>query len=497
MATVMVETPSLVHPDRLFIGGKWVKGSEPGRKIRIVSPINGEVFAEVAEAVEADISKAVTAAKSAFYEGPWPSMPAAERAAMLRAVAAALLRRGTAVARAWTSQIGMPLWMAELINAPTIGLLNDYADIAEKVRYEDVRPTNAPNMKVAVVVREPVGVVAAIAPWNAPLIAILQKVAPALAAGCTVVAKPAPESPIEAYLLAEAIEEVGLPPGVFNLLCADRAASDHLVRHPDVDKVSFTGSTAVGKHIAEVCAGRLARTTMELGGKSAAVILEDIPPEEAAAVLAPAITLLCGQVCANLTRILVPRKREQDYVEAISAAMARTHVGNPLEPGVMMGPLAMKRQLARVEGYIERGKAEGARLATGGSRAKGFGNGFFFQPTVFAGVTNDMVIAREEIFGPVTGIIPYDSEDEAVRLANDSPYGLSGAVFTRDTDHAYAIARRLRSGNLSQNGHGLDVHIPFGGFKQSGYGREGGPEGIDPYLETKAIFLPNIPSHLA
>jgi aldehyde dehydrogenase (NAD+) len=500
MSAISFEIPAMPagkQSDYLFINGEWVAPSAPLRKIKIVSPINAAIFGEVAEATEPDIDRAVAAAKRAFEEGPWPSMPASERAAKLRQVAAALQRKAAAAAEAWTTQIGVPLWLTEAFTPAIINLLTINADIADAYQYEDVRSTVAPNMKVVVVRREPVGVVAAIAPWNAPLFAMLIKVAPALAAGCTVVAKPAPESPLETYLLAEAIEEAGLPPGVFNLVCADREASDHLVRHPDVNKVTFTGSTAVGRRIAEVCAQRLARATMELGGKSAAIVLDDMPAEEVAGVLAPAITMMCGQVCANLTRILVPRHREKEYTEAIAAAMAGTVVGNPLSAGVMMGPLAMKRQMDRVKGYVDKGLQEGARIATGGRRADEYGPGYFFQPTVFSNVTNGMSIAQEEIFGPVTAVIPYDSEDDAVRLANASIYGLSGAVFTRDTDRAYTLAKRLRTGNLSQNGHGLDMTIPFGGFKQSGYGREGGVEGFEAYLEVKAIFLPRLPSHLS
>ena len=496
MITAAIEAPTLAHSDRLFIDGRWVAPADKRAPLKVVSPINARVFAEVAAPSAKDVGLAVDAARRAFDSGPWPRMPPAQRAEALRAVATALTRRGAAAARAWTTQIGMPLWLSELISPAAIGILNINADIAEGYRFEEVRPTQATGMSVAVIVKEPVGVVAAIAPWNAPLIAILHKVAPALAAGCTVVAKPAPESPIEAYLLAEAVEEAGLPPGVFNLLCADREVSDLLIHHPQVDKVSFTGSTAVGKHIAEVCSHRMARVTMELGGKSAALVCQDMPPEQVAAALAPAITLLCGQVCANLTRILVPKRLEQQYTEALAAAMAETAVGDPLQPKIMMGPLAMSRQLKRVECYVARGLAQGARLATGGGRLGELGDGYFFEPTVFAQVTNDMVIAREEIFGPVACVIPYADEEEAIRIANDSPYGLSGAVFTRDTDRAYAIARRLRSGNLSQNGHGLDIAVPFGGFKQSGYGREGGPEGLEAYLELKAIFLPRPPSHL-
>lgn len=402
MTTISLDTPLVKHTGQIFVGGTWQDPATTD-KLRIVSPVNGEVFIEVVDAGKIDVDRAVAAARQAFDEGPWPTMAPAERAAMLRDVATSLHRKTSDLAKAWTSQIGVPLWMAEFVSPAAIDIININAAIAEGYCFEEVRETSLPGFNVAVVVREPVGVVAAIAPWNAPLIAMLHKVAPALAAGCTVVAKPAPESPLEAYLLAEAIAETGLPAGVFNLVCADRDASDHLVRHPGIDKVSFTGSTAVGKHIAQICASRMARSTMELGGKSAALILPDMAPEEAAAILAPAITMMSGQVCANLTRILVPREHEADYVEAISEAMRSTKVGNPFDQGVMMGPLAMKRQLERVEGYVAQGCKEGARLVTGGSRATEFGNGFFFQPTVFASVENDMTIAREEIFGPVTG----------------------------------------------------------------------------------------------
>lgn len=491
-----VAPPELLHADRLYIGGQWI-APQAGGRIRIVSPIIGTVFAEVAEAGEGDVDRAVAAARRAFDEGPWSRLSGAQRAEAIRRVAQALRRRVGEAARAWTTQIGTPLWISEAATGHTIGILDYYADLIENMALEEPRPTMAQGYSHAIVVREPAGVVAAVAPWNAPLATLLQKVAPALAAGCTLVAKPAPESPVEAFLLAEACDEAELPPGVFNLVPADRAASDHLIRHPDVDKVSFTGSTAVGRHIAEVCGGRLARATMELGGKSAAVLLDDMDPVHAAQILAPTITMMCGQVCANLTRILVPRARARDYTDALAAAMAAIPYGNPLQPGVLMGPLAMERQRDKVESYIAKGLDEGATIATGGRRPEALPRGFFFEPTIFAGVTNDMVIAREEIFGPVAGVIAYDDEEEAIRIANDSPFGLSGAVFTNDTDRAYAMMRRLRTGNLSQNGRGLDVAIPFGGFKQSGYGREGGPEGLDPYFELKSIFVPALPSHLA
>jgi acyl-CoA reductase-like NAD-dependent aldehyde dehydrogenase len=486
----------LAHAHELFIGGRWTRPSSDAR-LSLVNPAEGGTFGEVAEAGPADVAAAVKAARQAFDFGPWPTLPVSERASMLRAVSAALKRRAFAAAAAWTSQIGVPFWMSELIGPQIINTLDYYADLIEAEPLVDTRASVAPGSSIALVVKEPVGVVAAIAPWNAPLAQMLLKVAPALAAGCTVVAKPAPESPIEAFLLAEAIEEAGLPAGVFNLLPAGREASDLLVRHEGIDKVSFTGSTAVGTHIAQICAGRMARVTMELGGKSAAVVLEDMDPAAAAAILAPVVTTMSGQVCSNLTRILTPRHRQKAYVEALSAAMAATSVGDPHEPGVMMGPLAMQRQRERVEGYISIGVAEGARLATGGGRPRGLDRGFFFEPTVFDGVTNDMVIAREEIFGPVAVIIPYDNEEDAVRLANASSFGLAGAVLTKDTDKAYAIARRMRTGSITQNGRAIDILIPFGGFKRSGMGRECGPEGLNAYFELKSIFLPAKPREIA
>lgn len=496
MSDAVIDAPILTNPGRLFIDGAWVRPAGDGR-IRVVSPIDEEIFAEVPEANEADIDAAVAAARRAFHEGPWPRMSPAERAAKLRQVSKALERKAKETARAWTAQIGVPYWMTEMVNPTIVSQLDYYADMIEDYAFEEARETDAYGCAVAMVVKEPVGVVAAIAPWNAPLANLIIKIAPALAAGCTVVAKPAPESPIEALLLAEAIEEAGLPEGVFNLIIADRAVSDYLVRHPDVDKVSFTGSNAVGVHIAEVCAGRMARATMELGGKSAAVILDDADPAVVGAILGQTVTLMCGQVCANITRILVPRRRQAEYVDALAATMAATNVGNPFHEGVMMGPLAMRRQRDRVEHYIAKGRDEGARVVTGGGRPKQFEKGFFFEPTLFADVTNDMVIAREEIFGPVTGVIPYDTEEDAIRLSNDSQFGLSGAVFTADTDRAYALARRLRTGNLTQNGRQMDYKVPFGGFKMSGVGREGGREGLESYLEIKAIFLPAKPRHIA
>lgn len=496
MTTIGQSAARVAHPDRLYIGGRWIapKGSTA---FSLTNPATEEIFGEVVAAGVPEVELAVAAARKAFDEGPWPRLPAQERAGYMRALSQALQRRGVALDSAWLTQVGVPAWMATGSGAATAGLLDYYAGLAETYAFEDVRPSNGMMSKVAVVVREAVGVVAAIAPWNGPLSSLLIKLAPALASGCTVILKPAPETPLEAFLLAEAAEEAGFPDGVINLLPADRDASDALVRHPGVDKVAFTGSTDVGLHIAQVCASRMARYTMELGGKSAAIILDDFEPEAAGPALAPLITLLCGQACINFSRILVPRARENAYVESIAAAMAATKVGDPLDAATVMGPLAMARHHAKVCSYFDKGVSEGARIATGGGRPSDLNRGYYVEPTVFANATNDMAIAQEEIFGPVTAVIAYDSVEEAVAIANDSDYGLSGGVYTHDTDRAYAVARRIRTGHFTQNGRDFDLTNPFGGFKKSGLGREGGPEGIDPFTEIKTVFLPQAPSSLA
>jgi acyl-CoA reductase-like NAD-dependent aldehyde dehydrogenase len=483
----------LAHPDKLFIGGRWV-APQSNRKLRLINPATEQQFFEVPEASEGDLQAAVTAARRAFDKGPWPRTPPAERARKMRDLADALVRRSRSLERAWISQIGTPVSMATGSVEGVATVLRYYADLADTYKFEDVRKSGGYASQVAVVAHEPVGVVAAIAPWNGPLMTMMMKLAPALAAGCVVITKPSPETPLEAFLLAEAAEEVGLPDGVINLLPAGREVSDLLIRNPGIDKVAFTGSTAVGLHIASVCASRMARYTMELGGKSAAIVLEDFEPARVGPMLAPQITMGCGQVCINYSRVLVPRKRYNDYVESLAESMRKTAVGDPLDPATWMGPLAMRTQLDRVMGYIEKGRAEGAQIAAGGGRPKGLNVGCYIEPTVFAQATNDMVISREEIFGPVTAVIPYDTEEDAIEIANDSDYGLSGGVYTDDTDRAYQIGRRIRTGNFTQNGREFDLTNPFGGFKKSGYGREGGVEAIEPYLELKSIFLPKRPT---
>lgn len=493
MPAISFDKARVAQPTKLYIDGLW-RPTELPHFLRLINPATEDVITEVAAAGAAEVELAVSAARRAFDEGPWPRLAPAERARAMRALGASLARRSEALESCWMAQVGTPIAIVRGSSAGGIGLLEYYASLAEGYPFEDLRPSSGYCSKVAVVVREAVGVVAAIAPWNGPFGSLMIKLAPALAAGCTLILKPSPETPLEAFLIAEAAEEAGLPPGVINLLPAEREVSDLLVRHPGVDKVSFTGSTAAGLHIAQICASRMARYTMELGGKSAAIILDDFAAADLGPAIAPLVTMLCGQVCINYSRVLVPRARHDDYVDSLSAAMAATVVGDPSDPATAMGPLAMSRQHDRVAGYIEQGRAGGARLATGGARPAGLNRGYFIEPTVFADVTSDMVIAREEIFGPVTAVIPYDNEEDAIRIANDSEFGLSGGVYTHDTDRAYAVARRIRTGHFTQNGREFDLTNPFGGFKKSGLGREGGPEGLDPYTEVKTVFLPQAPT---
>jgi aldehyde dehydrogenase (NAD+) len=477
----------LRHLDRFFIGGEWVAPSSDA-KITVTDSATEERFFAVAEAQAADIARAVEAARLAFDEGPWPRMSHAERAEYLRAIAAALRKRGAEVGDIWPRESGVLYGIAKHAAAGAAARFDYCAELAETFPFEEeARPTNGG--KFGLIVREPVGVVGAIVPWNAPMGLISNKVAPALLAGCTEVLKSSPEAPGEGYLLAEIVEEVGLPPGVLNVVTADREVSELLVRDPRVDKITFTGSTAAGRRIASICGERIARCTLELGGKSAAVILDDIDVETVARTISGAECFLSGQVCSSLTRIVVPRHRHDELLDALSSTFSQVRVGDPFDPKTQMGPLASERQRDRVMGYIEKGVDEGATLATGGQRPAHLERGWFVEPTVFGNVDNGSTIAREEIFGPVLSVIPANDERDAVRVANDTIYGLNASVFTNDVERARAVAGELRSGTVGHNAFRTDFGIAFGGFKQSGIGREGGTEGLYPFLETKTVIL--------
>lgn len=475
------------HSDRVFIGGEW---SEPcsDRTITVVSAHSENVIATVAEATEQDVEQAAMAARKAFDDDSWSGLSPQERAQYLRRISKALEARMPAIAQAWVDQTGALAAAAPMVTGGGKYWFDYYADLAERYDWVEELP-RFDGRGVARIVREPAGVVAAIAPWNNPFGIMAGKVAPALLAGCTIVMKPAPETPIEAYLLAEAAEEAGLPAGVLNLVCADRAASDHLVRHGAIDKVSFTGSVAAGRTIGMACAERFARCTLELGGKSAAIVLEDADIAAAGALLANVITMSAGQVCATLSRVVVVDAVYNRLVEAIREEMARITVGAPDDPAARMGPLAMARQRDRVEDYVGIARAEGARLLLGGTRTKGMEKGWYFDPTLFVDVRPDMRIAREEIFGPVLTVLRARDEAEAIRIANDSEFGLYGAVFCADQDRAYRVARKVRTGTMAHNGFLFDPSLPFGGFKASGIGREGGEAGLTSFTETKSIIL--------
>jgi len=485
------------HPETLFIDGRWVDPSGSAR-IDVVNAATEELFARVAGAGAADIEAAVGAARTAFDDGPWPRLSPQARAGFLLALAGQIEARTDDTAQALTCETGMTFGMAQMMARMPAGIYAKTAGYAEEFAFEQKRTPGPGGAAAGLLVHEPVGVVAAIVPWNGPATGIAQKVAPALLCGCTVILKVSPEAPIAGYILAEACEKVGLPPGVLNVVTADREVSELLVRHPGVDMVAFTGSTAAGKRIAAICGERIARYQLELGGKSPAVILDDFDLGQAAQILAGAARFLTGQVCASLTRFIVTETRHDDFVDALAAAFGATKVGDPFDAATQMGPLATRHHRERVEGYIAKGKAEGARLATGGGRPADLARGWYVEPTVFARVDNASTIGREEIFGPVLSVIPARDEAEAVRIANATDYGLNATVFTHDAERAYAIARTLRSGTVGHNAPRVDLGIGFGGFKQSGVGREGGGvDGLAAFLERKTVLLDAWPQHLA
>ncbi|HEY6524695.1 MAG TPA: aldehyde dehydrogenase [Solirubrobacteraceae bacterium] len=473
--------------DKLFIGGEWVPSRGSGR-IDVVSPSTEEHVGSVPDGTEADMDAAVAAARRTFDEpGGWSSSAAGDRAEVLERLADALEARGEEMAQRVSMQNGMPISIALQLEAVFPAVVARY--YAGLIRSADLEEERAGLLGGMIrVARKPVGVIGAIVPWNYPQTLAMFKLAPAIAMGCTVVMKPSPETVLDSLLLAEAAEEAGVPAGVLNIVPAGREVGAYLVTHPGVDKVAFTGSTAAGRSIAEVCGRMLRPVSLELGGKSAAIVLEDADLSQAGEALFGATLLNNGQTCYLGTRVLAPRARYDEVVDTIGAIAGSMPVGDALDPGTMIGPMASSRHRDRVEGYIRTAREEGARLVTGGGRPDG--RGWFVEPTVFADVTNDQTIAREEVFGPVLSIIPYDGEEDAIRIANDSEFGLGGSVWTADADHGTEVARRVQTGTIGINHYLPDPAAPFGGVKGSGLGRELGPEGLAAYQQLQSIYLP-------
>ena len=470
----------------LFIGGTRADAKE-GDTTDVVEAATGRVMGRVMLGGAADIDAAVTAAEAA--SASWAAFDPRERADVLVRFADHLTARAGETAALVSRQNGMPITLSTGANGHFPGIiLRYYADLVRDGREPDVRPgMRGTRTRVE---RTPVGVVGAITPWNYPQTLAAMKYAPALAAGCAVVLKPPPETALDAHVLAEAAEAAGLPPGVLNIVPGGRDTGVHLVAHPGVAKVAFTGSTAAGRAIGAVCGRLLKPVTLELGGKSAAILLDDVDLPSYLARL-PRVSLPnAGQTCHSSTRILAPRARYDEIVDAVTATVRGLTVGDPLDPATQIGPMVSSEQRRRVLDYIDLGRAEGARLTTGGGIPADRDAGWFVEPTVFADVDNSWRVAQEEIFGPVLCVIPYDGVEEAVRLANDSEYGLAGTVWTSDEERGIAVARRVHTGSIGVNHFGLDPAAPFGGWKASGLGTELGPEGLEAYLRPKSIYLP-------
>ncbi|MFJ8996170.1 aldehyde dehydrogenase family protein [Streptomyces sp. NPDC102279] len=480
---------SIDRRDSVYVNGAFIPAITSNR-MADVNPTTGAVFAEVPACGVEDVDRAVAAARNAFDAGPWPTISGKDRAEVLQRLALALESRAEALKAMVIAECGFSTIMSELAHvAGAIGILRYNAELARLDAFEEVRPSGGANVTVR---RCPVGVVAAIVPWNIPLNGALAKIGPALAAGCTVVYQPSPESPMIAYLLAEAVDEAGFPAGAINILPAALEGSRRLVSHPDVDMVSFTGSTAVGRQIAQACATDFRRVALELGGNAAAIILEDAPVDLMGDLVFAALVQNNGEACIAQRRILAPRSRYDEIVGIFAAAAQSLKVGDPADPSTVIGPLITEKHRDRMLAYIRDAVETGAVVAAGGKIPAGLETGYFVEPTVLTGVTNDTRAVREEVFGPLISVLPYDTVEEAIVIAKDTEYGLSSSVWTADLAKAEEIGRRLRVGSLYINGTlaSMGPSIPFGGFAHSGVGREMGPEGLDAYCEVQSLFIP-------
>lgn len=479
-------TTTLAERNELFIGGSW---HEPAAAIKhpAICPADETLLCTVPTASSVDVDIAVSAAQKAYENATWSAVPIEERAEILNRALTCCRESLDAIAVTSALELGQPLTQTRRRIEGAFGVFADAIASAEGLPPDVWQPDRASN-KSALIQRRPAGVVAAITPFNGPFIMSISKIVRALMAGCSVVAKPALEGSLQTFYLAEALAAAGLPEGVVSILPGGPDAGRHLVEHPGVDLVSFTGSTDAGRRIAETCGANLKRTILELGGKSAAILLEDADPAKAIPWLTAGAFGNAGQVCAALTRVLAPRKLYGEVVDGLASAARDFKAGHPLDTATTLGALITSRQFDRVSELVNAGIAEGAQLAAGGGRPSGIDKGWFFAPTVLFNVDNGMRVAREEIFGPVVVVIPYEDEPEAISIANDSPFGLHGAVFSEDEDRAIGVAERIRTGTCAINGFGVLVSAPFGGVKSSGWGREGGPESILEYTEVKTLI---------
>ena len=472
----------MITRDAIYVGGKWVPASGK-EKIEVVNPATEEIIGTVPVGLEKDVNDAISAARSAFPS--WSKSSIEERQGYLNAISAAISERGDEIAEVITSEVGTPINYSKMamVGTPRV-VARSYAKILDSFEWEE-------ELRNSLIVKEPIGVVGMITPWNFPLHQIIGKVAPALASGCTMVLKPSKEAPLNAFILADIIHECGVPAGVFNLVSGHgRDIGNAISSHPDVDMISFTGSTSAGVSVSKAASESVKRVTLELGGKSANIILDDADMPKAAKMAVYSCFNNSGQECSSLSRLLIPSSCRDEIIEMISSTMERYSVGDPMDEKIKCGPMVSESQQKSVSGYISKGISEGATIISGGlGMPDGISRGYFVKPTVFADVTPSMTIFREEIFGPVLSISTYETEEEAIIMANDSEYGLSGGVWSGDDQRAMRVARAMRTGQVSINGGAFNISAPFGGYKLSGNGRELGSHGLDEFLEIKSIQL--------